>query len=143
MILKADSETLNDIKLLLQRTSNASSVILCRTMSKRQSLLTAKHICSMIPTHIQRLTVAITDFHEAKIVLDQLENILMVNFLFNQTSDYDQVHQWFKMRKQYFSYKIEPLSLCIWRRKKLNSLDELKVTTSHKRIKLDDDHREE
>jgi hypothetical protein len=88
------------------------------------------------------LTAAITDFHEAIIVLDRLENLSIVNFLFDQTPCSDQVHQWFKTRKQDFSYKIEPLSLRIWRRKKSNSLNELELTTGHKRIKLDDNHHE-
>jgi len=140
LILNGNPDILVDIKILLQQACNVSSVTLCRAFSTRKSLLTANDICSIIPAHIQYLTVTIKDFHEAIIVLDRLKHLLTANFFFDQTLCYDKVHEWFKTKKQHFSYRTETLSLCVWRKKKTNSLNEL--TISNKRIKLDNDHRE-
>ena len=137
---EADLLTLADIGSLLQKTPNLMLLQLGSSKTYCRLTLTAENICSITPSHVHHLVVAIKNFNEIQIVLERLENLSSAKFFFNEKSAFSRILKWLKEKRNDSSYRIDGSTMSVWLGKQ--NIQSEQFHLGAKRIKLTDDHHQ-
>ena len=75
------SSVIANLRILFQQTFNLISLDIWYEAGSMQSILTAREICALTPSHVKHLAASIKDLNEAKIILQQFRNLSTARFL--------------------------------------------------------------
>lgn len=140
LIRQSNPYMLSDMTKFFQTTPHLSSLDIDFGFLSRKSSLTAKDICSMIPSHVKHLSVSIKDLNEIKSIFQRLEHLSSANFFYDYIPTWNEVTQWLDKNRKGSSYEVDSFSVCVWLGKSSNHSNQIEV--GNKRIKLTDEHHQ-
>ena len=132
-------ETITDLVNLLQQTPNLVSLLIGSQYTSRHSILTARMICAMTPSHVKHLSTSIKSLSEAKIILKRYPNLSTVHFVHHdKSSNSSSFLEWLEENMPNSSYYDGYNCTTIWLR--YSDHQSTAVAKSNKRIKFANEH---